>query len=610
MRRLVASFAFISLVWFCPMVPQAQSPRPHYTYTGHITFDIAKVPFSRYGSYIAFSRLPNREEPHVVPGVYLRSMHENAHNVFRLELLEGETPVPFQVEASPTLLRLTAEQGSVEICIPADDQVRIHGKGVSLQLIAEPGTLAVPSRNQHWEINPPMPDKHMLWPIHGSLRVAAPWNGTGNDSVSAVFAPDPGSGQFDAEMDSYPSVWTPHAAAGDFPASVRRVQDDYRQWLDHMPQIPAEYGQGGELAAYIDWASVVAPSGNFKRPAMLMSKNWMSAVWSWDHCFNAMALSYKDPQFAWQQFMLPFDDQELHGALPDMVRDSLREFGFSKPPIHGWVLDWMMRQGDFNDVDHLKQIYEPLSRWTDWYFRYRDSNGDGLPEYNHGNDSGWDNSTVMLSGVPVETPGLDSFLILQMDTLAKIASKLGKPQEAQAWQTRSDRLLKNMLATFWKGDHFVALRATDGAVIESDSLLLYRPLILGKRLPLDVRQKLVDGLTRQGRFRTQFGFASEPLTSKYYTPDGYWRGPIWAPTSMILAEGLDASGEHQLAHQLRADFCRMAQKSGMSENYNALTGEGLRDPAYTWTSSVYLIFAHQLWADEGAPQASVASNTH
>jgi putative isomerase len=39
----------------------------------------------------------------------------------------------------------------------------------------------------------------------------------------------------------------------------------------------------------------------------------------------------------------------------------------------------------------------------------------------------------------------------------------------------------------------------------------------------------------------------------------------------------------------------MAQKSGMSENYDAQSGAALRDPAYTWTSSVYLLFAHKLW---------------
>ncbi len=108
---------------------------------------------------------------------------------------------------------------------------------------------------------------------------------------------------------------------------------------------------------------------------------------------------------------------------------------------------------------------------------------------------------------------------------------------------------------------------------------------------------LVKGLVREGKFHTAHGIATEPLTSKYYTPDGYWRGPIWAPTSMIVAEGLDASGEHALARKLREEFCQMAQKNGMYENYNAVTGEGLRDSAYTWASSVYLVFAHQLMSE-------------
>lgn len=56
----------------------------------------------------------------------------------------------------------------------------------------------------------------------------------------------------------------------------------------------------------------------------------------------------------------------------------------------------MMRNGEFSDRKHLEEAYEPLVKWTEWYFRYRDSNHNGLPEYNQGNDSGWDNSTVFL----------------------------------------------------------------------------------------------------------------------------------------------------------------------------------------------------------------------
>src|ERR1700691_6249473 len=178
-----------------------------------------------------------------------------------------------------------------------------------------------------------------------------------------------------------------------------------------------------------------------------------------------------------------------------------------------------------------------------------------------------------------------------MDTLAEIAGKLGRNADSQEWRSRSDELLKRMLTTLWRKDHFVALRSSDGAQIDSQSLLLYMPIILGKRLPPDVRTKLVQGLIEQGKFRTAHGFATEALTSKYYMSDGYWRGPIWAPATMLLAEGLDAAGEHALAEKMRVDFCQMVQQTGMYENFDAVTGKGLRDPAYTWTSSVYLIFA-------------------
>jgi putative isomerase len=57
---------------------------------------------------------------------------------------------------------------------------------------------------------------------------------------------------------------------------------------------------------------------------------------------------------------------------------------------------------------------------------------------------------------------------------------------------------------------------------------------------------------------------------------------------MIMVEGLDDMGEHTLANTLRKKFCFMA------ENFDAKTEATQRDHAYTWTSSVYLIFAVQL----------------
>jgi putative isomerase len=116
---------------------------------------------------------------------------------------------------------------------------------------------------------------------------------------------------------------------------------------------------------------------------------------------------------------------------------------------------------------------------------------------------------------------------------------------------------------------------------------------LGKRLPEHILSHLIAGLKEKGRFLTDYGFATESTKSRYYETDGYWRGPIWAPSTMIILDGLANAGEEEFAREIAYKFCSMCKKSGMAENFNALTGEALRDNAYTWTSSVFLILANK-----------------
>jgi putative isomerase len=37
----------------------------------------------------------------------------------------------------------------------------------------------------------------------------------------------------------------------------------------------------------------------------------------------------------------------------------------------------------------------------------------------------------------------------------------------------------------------------------------------------------------------------------------------------------------------------MVSLSGMAENFDALSGDGLRDRAYSWTASVFLVLGHE-----------------
>jgi len=561
-----------------------------------MNFNLGQVPFSRYGSYFAISQITEGfRATSVPPGVYLRTVHGDAYQkeILQIELIKGDSSIPFEIKDSPERLRLEAEEGYVEICIPEPKVVRFKGKGVGLRLSSNRATAfdnAIPSSNDRWVINTfNSRVQLMMVPLKGRSSIDAPWNGLRCSLLKIDIFPE--DIEFECAIEEFYSAWYPHPY-NDFEEDVKRVREDFISFLNKMPEVPEEFSQARELAGYINWASVVEPNGLIKRPAMLMSKNWMTNVWSWDHCFNAIALSYKYPELAWDQLMIMFDHQDENGAIPDSINDYIVVWNFCKPPIHGWALKKMLENTDYIDRKRLLEIYEPLCRWTNWWLNYRDYDNDGIPQYNHGNDSGWDNSTVFIERPPIESPDLTAFLVIQMEVLSEVADRLGRKAEAQMWKEKSHTLLDKLLKHSLKDDKLLALQSGTHKPISSQSLLLYIPILLAKRLPEKVLENLIKGL-KENDMITDYGLATESIKSPYYESDGYWRGPIWAPSTMLIVDGLKESGETSLAKDIVLKFANMCSKSGFAENYDALTGEGLRDRAYTWTSSVFLILAHE-----------------
>ncbi len=562
--------------------------------------DLERVPFSRRGAYLSFSFLP--EAGDLPAGLYLRSVHGGAQDarpggrVARVEVLAGGRPVPFEARATPAALDLVAGQGTLSICIAEPSVVRVRGEGVGLRLTfaGGGGDYAIPAAEGRWRINSPAHLlQFMLTPLAGEWQVNAPWDGLGAEVAAADLVAGAGQALCEGALEEFLSSWRPRGYEQAFADCRAAVEADFERWLAQTPDLPEAYAEARRLAAYINWSSLVDPAGLIARPTMYMSKNWMTNVWSWDHCFNAMALAYHDPALAWDQFMTLFDRQDETGALPDFYNDRSELWNFCKPPIHGWALDWMMRRAPFIGDEQVRQVYGPLARWTEWWFAYRDDDRDGLPQYHHGNDSGWDNATPFLVGVPLEAPDLSAYLVLQMETLARLAARLGDPGAAESWRRRSAELVEKTLAHFWRGDHFTAARSGDHQAGDYESLFLYLPLILGKRLPEGARAALIAGLTRHGRFLTAHGLATESPASPYYDADGYWRGPIWGPSTMVMVEALAACGELALARDLARKYCDLCAASGFAENFDALSGAGLRDRAYTWTASVFLVLGHE-----------------
>ena len=616
---------------------------------GDIPIDLRKVPFSRMGSYVAISLLSARESgKHGKEGLYVRHLRSGGKGpIFLLEPTVNNQPVPYVIQATPIMLRIfptetDSSDGVIEFCFPHANQLhfRIRGNNLGLRLTMVTGSYdhvtplgPIQNRVKHddsytgisWEVNSYSHGaRFLLTPLKGRLCINAPWDGLGCRYIRASFLTEDNQSNSMAEglIQDYVVIRenlelevSREDRKASFERSLGIVERDLRNWRERCPEVKipqtdqcdepeihaSSLLKGHALASYITWSCIVRQEGFLPSPAMYMSKNYMANVWSWDHCFNAMALFYKNPAAAWEQFCLFFQRQHPSGVLPDYMNDKEASWNCCKPPIHGWTLKWMMERDSSGYItdDKLSEIYSPLARWTQWWFEYRDFDRDGIPQYNHGNDSGWDNSTVFLQGVPVESPDLAGFLVIQMEVLSHVASRLRKTDESKMWQARSKDLLANMFEHFWDGEslHAVYLEPQGSAwrhnPVYCHSLLPYVTIVLGDCLRADIKKWIVSGLKERGAFMTEYGLATEKITSPHYKPDGYWRGPIWAPATMLIVDGLVKLGEKQFAQDIARRFCHMAAENGMAENFSALSGQPLEDTAFTWTSSVYMILAHE-----------------
>ena len=544
-------------------------------------FSVAQVPFSTFGSWLSIS-IPRGEEE-----LFFRNHHGSANNLFPLQtLVDGQIVKPV-IEAKPWLLVLTSGQGRVEICFEGPRTVRMRGQGLSFQLGG--AHLAYSEGANRVVFNCPFTRRYQIEALHGSVELR-PSDGPKKRWARQAFISPGEDGCWELAIDEFGSTWRRPERAP-FDRCLDDARNAFTAFLETMPAVRPVDRETQQLAAYVNWSCVVEPCGLIKRPSLFMSKNWMCNVWSWDHCFNAMALAAGQPELALDQMLTMVDHQDEFGCYPDSISDVNISFNFSKPPVHGLAFKELLKRTPRRPSEEIMEtMYASLSKQADWWMDNRRLEGGVLPYYLHGNDSGWDNSTMFSSGVPLFAPDLAALLVVQMEVLAELAGEMGKDAEVDQWQRRADDLFKALMEELWCGDHFVA-RLGDGSAVECNSLIPWLPIILGSRLPEDVRLALKAGIESH---LTEWGLATEKVDSPRYREDGYWQGPIWAPSTFLAVMGLDRAGLVELADTVSERFCRMCAKSGFPENFNALTGEPLRDPAYTWTASVFLLLAERM----------------
>ena len=564
-----------------------------------VTINLDHIPFSRYGAYVSVNR-DRKNGLFVIHNVERRFGEDEA---FTLQFTRGGNSVDYTYEMRPDRITVTADRGSATIFVRGDHTLAFEAHGLDLEFRAITGhgygTEYGPDDFCVISVNQRTTSRFHVFRGAGELRgPIGRFQSNENLDWKRDLTVRADGGAAAVTLTIMNVEHKLRREPFDVERETAAVRAEWERFLARMPPAPAGRHDFAVATWYTLWSCFVRARDHYRYDAMLMSKKFMSSVWTWDHCFNALAMMKVSRQTALEQFLLPFELQAESGTLFDMTNPNQEViWAVTKPPIHGWCFGRMMDAFDFEPAV-LEKVLGHLAAWTNWWMEYRDSDGDGIPEYPQGCDSGWDNSTLFDGGFFLESPDLSAFLVLQMHTCARIAKLLGKAEEAGRWRRSAHELRERLYDHSWVGGRFVARRSGSHTYDpEPTSLLALMPIALGEHLDRD-KMAVLAGLLEE-RFLTEHGPATEAPDSPRYESDGYWRGPIWAPSTYLIVDGLRRGGHDALARRIAASFCRMAEHKAMGqyENFDALTGAGLRAPGYTWTASVFMLLTWEYLQD-------------
>lgn len=345
-------------------------------------------------------------------------------------------------------------------------------------------------------------------------------------------------------------------------------------------------------AAYQILSNTKSPRGQIGRHSVFPSRGKYCAHYLWDSCFTNLGVAKFNERLAGDFLVALCESQEPDGKIPQFVCATWNRPGESQPPLIAWSA-WELYER-YGNKELLRSVYDPVCRMVEWWFRQRDEDGDGVVEYRHALESGWDDSPRFDKG-RIAAVDLNAFLNREMRLLARMAPELARDMEAPVWEDRASMHAKRMYARLFDPED----RVFYDRLVEDDRLhrvltpACFTPLWTGVAVPREYAQEMIARYLISPR--TFFGARPFPVVAyndPNYRPDSWWRGPIWPNIAWIMSEVLRVYGyerEHKEAVRRLLDL--MVSHDELNELYNSATGEPLGADGLCWTCAVFMDLA-------------------
>lgn len=590
------------------MITQPETTAYLHLLRNHI--DITQVPFSDRGSRLLVQKMPNKPCFFVKLAERLTDIQPDIEAYLQrppfirdLYLIneQGDT-LDFTVTTQPHVVCLMTELGEFELVFQDEKTLAL---GLPPNVTAGVCFFVQP---QLWETN-------NSGGVFKSVRNLA--YASNGETIRNEITPDQGG---------YSVTFTVNACADcaititirnsanlehitqPFSSSHAAAEMRWRNWFDAIPPVAEKYRLTYAYAWWIMANNLIGPQGNIAYEAMMPSKISYVGLWLWDSAIHALAYRHVDANLARNQIRAMLSCQLADGMLPDAIYDdgivsTINHPIFAevtKPPILAWTAV-KLHEAD-PDLAFLAEIYIPLVRWNAWWFAMNDDDVDGLVQYNHPYSSGLDDNPLWDYGMPVESPDLNTYLCVQMGSLAVIAELLGMNAEAAMWRRRAAAIVKRMINDMWDEESglFRALHEEQPIPVVTPFNLY--PLWTGQ-LPEPIRNRLLDHLTNPAMFWGKYMLPSVAYNDPKFDPKTMWRGPVWVNINYFFIEALHQIGEEDLARVLRERTLNLIMEhASIYEYYHALNGKPPQTAAdiFGWTAAVFIDLALQASNDASA----------
>ena len=330
--------------------------------------------------------------------------------------------------------------------------------------------------------------------------------------------------------------------------------------------------------------------------------------WAWDTWRFSAALAKFDPELAKDNIRAMFDYQQPDGMIIDCIYTDPAENNArdSKPPLVSWAVDEIFTHA--NDTAFISEMYPQLMAYYKWWYNKRDHNRNGMCEYGSTDgtleaaawESGMDNAirfddAKMLKNngaedawsMDQESVDLNAYLALECKLLKKFAGILGVTFDGPDYSSQVADYFFDKEKGF-----FFDRRLKDGSFIQEPGCEAYTPLWT-EVATADQVKAMLPLLTDTAKFSTYIPFPTVAADNPKYNPRGYWRGPIWLDQTYFAIRGLRNYGYNKMADEYTLQVFDRLQglKEGapIHENYGTHTGELLKAPHFSWSSSHLLM---------------------